>query len=42
MTMISIGMVASFLTNNLTVGFIFGAVFNAPLVLDLVWAGPPR
>jgi len=29
--MISIGMVASFLTNNLTVGFIFGAAFNAPL-----------
>ncbi len=29
--MLSIGMVASFLTNNLTVGFIFGAAFNAPL-----------
>ena len=29
--MISLGMVASFLTSNLTVGFIFGAVFNAPL-----------
>lgn len=29
--MIAIGMVASFLTNNLTVGFIFGAAFNAPL-----------
>lgn len=29
--MISLGMVASFLTNNLTVGFIFGAVLNAPL-----------
>ncbi|MDG2015429.1 MAG: Gldg family protein [Pirellulaceae bacterium] len=29
--MLSIGMVASFLTNNLTVGFIFGVVFNAPL-----------
>ena len=29
--MISLGMVASFLTNNLTVGFIFGAAFNAPL-----------
>ncbi len=29
--MIAIGMVASFLTNNLTVGFIFGVVFNAPL-----------
>jgi len=29
--MLSLGMVASFLTNNLTVGFIFGVVFNAPL-----------
>jgi ABC-2 type transport system permease protein len=29
--MLSLGMVASFLTNNLTVGFIFGAAFNAPL-----------
>jgi ABC-2 type transport system permease protein len=29
--MISIGMVASFLTNNLTVGFILGALFNSPL-----------
>lgn len=29
--MISLGMVASFLTSNLTVGFIFGAAFNAPL-----------
>ena len=29
--MLSIGMVASFLTHNLTVGFIFGAAFNAPL-----------
>lgn len=29
--MLSIGIVASFLTNNLTVGFIFGVVFNAPL-----------
>ncbi len=29
--MLSIGMVASFLTNNLTVGFVFGVVFNAPL-----------
>ncbi len=29
--MLAIGMVASFLTNNLTVGFIFGVMFNAPL-----------
>ncbi|MCD0461219.1 Gldg family protein [Roseiconus lacunae] len=30
-TMIAIGMVASFLTGNLTVGFVLGALFNAPL-----------
>lgn len=30
--MLAIGMVASFLTGNLTVGFVLGAVFNAPLV----------
>jgi len=33
LAMISIGMVASFLTRNLTVSFILGALLNAPLVL---------
>jgi ABC-2 type transport system permease protein len=33
LAMLSLGMVASFLTGNLTVGFIFGALFNIPLVL---------
>lgn len=32
LAMVSIGMVASFLTRNLTVGFILGALFNVPLV----------
>ena len=37
LAMLSIGMVASFLTDNLTVGFILGALFNAPLVFA-AWA----
>ena len=32
LAMLAIGMVASFLTSNLTVGFVLGAAFNAPLV----------
>ncbi|HND51077.1 MAG TPA: Gldg family protein [Pirellulaceae bacterium] len=33
LVMLSFGMVASFLTSNLTVGFILGGLFNAPLVI---------
>ncbi len=37
LAMLALGMVASFLTNNLTVGFVFGVIFNLPLVV-LAWA----
>lgn len=32
LAMLSIGMVASFLTRNLTIGFVLGVIFNMPLV----------
>ena len=45
LAMLATGMVASFLTSNLTVGFILGALFNAPLVFadsmpDWAWLKP--
>ncbi len=33
LAMLALGMAASFLTSNLTVGFVLGVIFNAPLVL---------
>lgn len=46
LAMLAIGMVASFLTGNLTVGFILGAVFNLPLVFasyaDVIVTGSDR
>ena len=42
--MVAIGMVASFLTGNLTVGFVLGVLFNAPLVFagsaDVIFQNP--
>ena len=37
LAMLAVGMVASFATSNLTIAYILGALFNAPLVA-LVWA----
>ena len=43
LAMIALGMVGSFLTRNLTIGFILGVLFNLPLVLgayaDAVFSG---
>ena len=38
LAMLAIGMVASFLTGNLTIAFVLGVLFNAPLVLIAVVA----
>ncbi len=38
LAMLAIGMVASFLTSNLTIAFVLGMLFNAPLVLTGVLA----
>ena len=35
LSMLALGMAASFLTSNLTIGFLLGALFNAPLVFLL-------
>ncbi len=37
LAMLAVGMVASFLTKNLTIGFILGLIFNLPLVF-MKWA----
>ena len=44
--MLAIGMVASFLTGNLTVGFVLGALFNVPLAFAssadvIIWIRMP-
>ncbi|MEQ8789018.1 MAG: Gldg family protein [Pirellulaceae bacterium] len=44
LAMLSIGMVASFLTSNLTIGFVLGAALNAPLAAasnaDVIFTDP--